>query len=195
MTWGARLAAALCAAVILSGCAGERMQKRLRVPHLPERVLRPRMRAEMPRSPQHRPEDFVLRERDFVTRSERLNVVGEDRVREMARTLPETSFSVILEPVVSQGSAETDAADDQLNRKRRAYVVERLLGLGVPDAESRVLVGRLEVIADPPEQAETAESESIAERLRQAARSTGDRWGWGSRPPAEPDPPGNEQVR
>jgi len=90
-------------------------------------------------------EDLVIQENRFVSHSAELNLEGEDQLQEIATTLRESPHVLVIESsrptpalrVVSQRSPEESG---KLDQQRRKYVIQKLLSLGIPDAESRVIL-------------------------------------------------------
>jgi hypothetical protein len=129
-----KLAAAIIAGGLLTGCARERDRVRGLLPAPLAAVRKPIPAAsERPLTP----EDFHFREREFVNHTPRLNVAGEDHVRQIAAALPSTRFKVMIEP----SAVEEDPEAPQVDQQRRNLIVQSLLALGITDAESRVVVG------------------------------------------------------
>jgi hypothetical protein len=130
-----RLTALLCLAGLLAGCARERERIQAILPS--PLAAAQRVAAKPPEKKKLHADDFRLREREFVNRTPRLNVAGEDHVRQIAAALPTTRFQVMIEP------ASPDEYPDapQIDQQRRSAVVQGLLSLGITDAESRVSVG------------------------------------------------------
>lgn len=89
--------------------------------------------------------DLVIHEHRFMSHSAELNLEGEDQLQRIAATLRDTPHQLVIESsgptpalrVVSQRSPEESGRLDQL---RREYVIQQLLSLGIPDAESRVVL-------------------------------------------------------
>jgi uncharacterized membrane protein YgcG len=90
--------------------------------------------------------NFVIHEHEFQGDSARLNEAGQDHVKQIARRLEGVPFPVIV--ARSKITAKEDSsygypvhANEELDLKRRAVIVEALAAMGVTDAERRVVVG------------------------------------------------------
>lgn len=90
-------------------------------------------------------QDLVIREHRFVSHSAELNSDGEDQVTRLASCLKASPAKIMIEPsngvpilpVTLTGNSDKS---EKLDRQRRQYVVQKLLTLGIPDAESRVVL-------------------------------------------------------
>lgn len=89
--------------------------------------------------------DLVIREHRFVSHSAELNSDGEDQIQRVANALKATPARIVIEssggtpvlPATLTGSVDTSA---KLDLQRRQYVIQKLLSLGIPDAEKRVVL-------------------------------------------------------
>ncbi|MDB5385393.1 MAG: hypothetical protein JWM11_1039 [Planctomycetaceae bacterium] len=89
--------------------------------------------------------DLVIPEYRFVTHSPELSLEGEDQLQRIASVLRESPHQLVIESsgptaalrVVSQRSPEESG---KLDQERRQYVIQKLLSLGITDAESRVVL-------------------------------------------------------
>lgn len=89
--------------------------------------------------------DFVVREHEWMGNSALLTEAGKDHVKQIAARANQQVFPILIEP--SSKSVRADATyqfpvsnDSELDASRRAMLVEALQMLGVPDADSRVVV-------------------------------------------------------
>lgn len=90
--------------------------------------------------------NFVVHEHEFQGDSARLNEAGQDHVKQIAKRLEGVPFPVIVarSKVTAKGDtayAYPVHANEELDLKRRAVIVEALTAMGVADAERRVVVG------------------------------------------------------
>jgi hypothetical protein len=88
--------------------------------------------------------DLVIREHRFVSHSAELNSDGEDQVQRVAKALRTTPAKIKIE---ASGSAPIQTAamsgadnSTKLDLQRRRFVIQKLLSLGIPDAEARVVL-------------------------------------------------------
>lgn len=89
--------------------------------------------------------DLVIPEHRFVSHSPELSLEGEDQLQRIASVLRESPHQLTIESssptaalrIVSQRSPEESG---RLDQQRREYVIQKLLSLGIPDAESRVVL-------------------------------------------------------
>lgn len=79
-------------------------------------------------------DDFVVYLQEWYMGGERLGPYGEYHLVQMAQRLGHVPFPVLVQV----------APDPGLNEKRRRQVIERLAAAGVPDAPTRVFLGRPE---------------------------------------------------
>ncbi len=126
---------------LAAGCvSGERQVSDLSAPAAPRLTWQ---KTEMPVQPVKAPlaQDLVIREHRFVSHSAQLNSDGEDQVVRLASSLRRSPAKIVIEP--SEGAPILPATTNpdksaNLDQQRREYVVQKLLNLGIPDAESRV---------------------------------------------------------
>ena len=76
---------------------------------------------------------FIFYDHEFVGETDQLTAGGRSHLLQMALRLPHVPFPVVVEQSV--GNTKT-----QLDRKRRETVVTTLTGIGVLDAEPRVVI-------------------------------------------------------
>ena len=91
------------------------------------------------------PQDLVLREQRFMSHSAELNLDGEDQVQQIATALRDTRAKIVIEScsgVPLHGPAKSGSVDEssKLDLMRRQQVIKKLLSLGIPDAEERVVL-------------------------------------------------------
>jgi hypothetical protein len=90
-------------------------------------------------------QDLVIPEHRFLSHSPELSLEGEDQLQRVASALRESPHQLVIESsgptaalrVVSQRPPEEAG---KLDQERRQYVIQKLLSLGIPDAESRVVL-------------------------------------------------------
>lgn len=132
-------------AVAFAGCAGpERQVSDLSAPAAPRLSWSPSKKSEIPAKPLLA-QDLVIREHRFLSHSPELNSDGEDQLQRLASNLKSSSAKITIEssgetpilPVTMPGNRDNSV---KLDLQRRQYVVQKLLTLGIPDAESRVVV-------------------------------------------------------
>lgn len=92
-----------------------------------------------------RAQDLVIREHRFVSHSPELNLDGEDQLQRVASAMRETPAKIVIEsssgaPVLAAAMSDTDDKSAKLDLQRRQYVIQKLLSLGIPDAETRVVL-------------------------------------------------------
>lgn len=92
-----------------------------------------------------RAQDLVIREHRFVSHSAELNLDGEDQIQRVAKALRETPAKIIIEsssgaPILAAAMSDTNEKSTKLDLQRRQYVIQKLLSLGIPDAEARVVL-------------------------------------------------------
>ena len=130
---------------LAAGCASpERQVSDLSAPAAPRLTWQ---KAEKTEQPAKAPlaQDLVIREHRFVSHSAQLNSDGEDQVVRLAGSLRASPAKIVIEPsdgapilpATSKGIPDRSA---NLDQQRREYVVQKLLNLGIPDAESRVVL-------------------------------------------------------
>jgi hypothetical protein len=133
--------------VLVSGCATSRQQAAdLRAPAAPHLAWsRPIDAAKNRAQTVAQRKDLVIPEYRFLSHSAELSLEGEDQLQRVASVLRESPHQLVIESsgptaalrVVSQRSPEESG---KLDRERRQYVVQKLLSLGIPDAEMRVVL-------------------------------------------------------
>lgn len=132
-------------AVAVIGCVSpERQVSDLRAPAAPRLNWQTAQKTEQPaKTPLA--QDLVIREHRFVSHSAQLNSDGEDQVQRLASCLRASPAMIFIEPSdgvpivpVTMPAAEDNSA--KLDLQRRQYVVQKLLTLGIPDAEARVVL-------------------------------------------------------
>lgn len=89
--------------------------------------------------------EFVIHQHEFVGNTIRLNLAGEDHLKQIAVRARKTSYPVIIERSMMSPKADSKYGypvnnDATLDDQRRQLVVKALLAMGVEDAESRVVV-------------------------------------------------------
>jgi hypothetical protein len=90
--------------------------------------------------------DFVIYEHEFVYRKTRLNDAGQDHLMQIANRIQNgQDFPVIIERGRTAERENTEYKypvhlDQELDNKRRAVVVRSLQGLGIENADERVVV-------------------------------------------------------
>ena len=140
-----RVSIASLMTLLVAGCATpERQVSDLSAPAAPRLTWQPsRQPQPVVNAPAAR--DLVIREHRFVTHSPQLNSDGEEQVLRLASCLRDTSAKIMIEPsngttVVPVNSSSMSSKLLKLDLERRQYVVQKLLTLGIPDAESRVVL-------------------------------------------------------
>lgn len=133
-------------ALIGPGCATPQGQQTadLTTPAAP-RLEWARTQKSEPQAAAPRAQDLVIREHRFVSHSAELNLDGEDQLQRVANALRETPAKIVIEssssaPILSAAMSETDDKSAKLDLQRRQYVIQKLLSLGIPDAEARVVL-------------------------------------------------------
>lgn len=89
--------------------------------------------------------DLLIPEYRFLSHSAELSLEGEDQLQRIASALRESQHQLVIESsgptaalrVVSQRSPEESG---KLDQERRQFVVQKLLSLGIHDAEARVVL-------------------------------------------------------
>jgi hypothetical protein len=140
-----RVSIASLMTLLVAGCATpERQVSDLSAPAAPRLTWQP---SRQPQPVVHAPaaRDLVIREHRFVTHSPQLNSDGEEQVLRLASCLRDSSAKIMIEPsngtaVVPVNSSSLSSKLLKLDLERRQYVVQKLLTLGIPDAESRVVL-------------------------------------------------------
>ena len=90
--------------------------------------------------------DFVIHQHEFEYNSHRLNMAGEDHVKQIAYRIRQGHpFPVVVERSLTSVRPGTQFQypvhpNPKLDLKRREVVVRALAAMGVPDAEQRVVV-------------------------------------------------------
>lgn len=89
---------------------------------------------------------MILREHRFVADSAELNFDGENQLERVAVSLKDSQQYITIEssqsaPMFDVTPLSHDQETTELDAERRKFVVEKLLGLGVADAEARVVLG------------------------------------------------------
>jgi hypothetical protein len=92
-----------------------------------------------------RAQDMVIREHRFVSHSPELNLDGEDQVQRIVTALRHTQAKIVIEssggaPILATALSDTVDESSKLDSQRRQYVIQKLLLLGIPDAEDRVVL-------------------------------------------------------
>lgn len=134
------------AAFGLAGCATPQAQQTadLTAPSVPKmdwsRTPAAKIAAKTPQA-----QDLVIREHRFVSHSAELNLDGEDQLQQIALALRETPAKIVIEsssgmPILAAPKAEQRDNFIKLDQQRRRFVIQKLLSLGIPDAESRVVL-------------------------------------------------------
>jgi hypothetical protein len=138
---------AMTLTVVAAGCVTpERQVSDLRAPAAPRltwQAAQPRERSVQPKTPLA--QDLVIREHRFVSHSDHLNSDGEDQVQRLAGCLRATPAKIVIEPSGSTAVSPTSLTSvpdkaEPLDLQRRRYVIQKLLTLGIPDAETRVVL-------------------------------------------------------
>lgn len=88
-------------------------------------------------------QDLVIREHRFVSHSAELNSDGEEQLQRILTALKNSSARIVIEsssgtpvlPVTLTGQSD---APVKLDLQRRQHIIQKLLLLGIPDAEKRV---------------------------------------------------------
>lgn len=132
-------------ALVTVGCAStEQRVSDLRAPAAPRLTWQ---NARQPQQPAKLPlaQDLVIREYRFVSHSAQLNSDGEDQVQRIASCLRASPAKITIElsngtPIQPVTLSSTPDNSAQLDVQRRRYVIQKLLTLGIPDAESRVVL-------------------------------------------------------
>lgn len=91
---------------------------------------------------------MVLYDYDFVPESGKLKLRGKQRLKKIARMLPENFFPVVIEPAPGRERADLDDAQlqvwlaqlDELDQARRETVLKELAKMPFPVPEERVVV-------------------------------------------------------
>lgn len=90
--------------------------------------------------------DFVIYQHEFTMNSVRLNMAGEDHVKQIAARLrSDQSPPVVIERSMTTARENTEFKypihpNPDLDMRRREVVVACLVELGIPDADQRVVV-------------------------------------------------------
>jgi hypothetical protein len=133
-------------ALIGSGCAAtpEHQTADLSAPPVP-RLEWARRKTENATGAIPQAQDLVIREHRFVSHSAELNLDGEDQIQRLASALRETPVKIVIEsssgtPILTTAMSDTQDKSAKLDLQRRQYVIQKLLSLGIPDAESRVVL-------------------------------------------------------
>lgn len=140
-----RISIASVLALIITGCASpERQVSDLSAPAAPRLTWQTAMKPEQPtKAPLA--QDLVIREHRFVSHSAELNSDGEDQVVRLASCLKASPAKITIEPsngtpilpVTVPGNPDKS---EKLDQQRRQFVIQKLLTLGIPDAEARVVL-------------------------------------------------------
>lgn len=90
-------------------------------------------------------QDLVIREHRFVSHSAELNSDGEDQVVRLASCLKTSPAKIMIEPsngppILPVTVPVNPEKSEKLDQQRRQFVVQKLLTLGIPDAEARVVL-------------------------------------------------------
>ena len=127
------------------GCASaERQVSDLSAPAAPRLTWQVAQKSEQPtKAPLA--QDLVIREHRFVSHSAQLNSDGEDQVQRLATCLRASPAKITIEPsdgtpVLPATLSGTSVKPEKLDMERRRYVIQKLLTLGIPDAEARVVL-------------------------------------------------------
>jgi len=113
--------------------------------------------------------DFVIYQHEFDRQGTRLNLAGEDHVKQIAARLAEgQDFPVIIERSMTTPRQDTKYrypvhANPELDLRRRDVVVRLLNAMGVPEAEPRVVVAPALAPGMVATEAEAAYLESIGD--------------------------------
>lgn len=112
----------------------------------------PSPRLEWKRTPQTaskssapRAQDLIIREHRFVSHSPELNLDGEDQIQRILAALKNSHAKIVIEscngtPILPTALADNVHESSKLDVQRRQYVIQKLLSLGIPDAEERVVL-------------------------------------------------------
>lgn len=89
--------------------------------------------------------DFVIHQHEFKLDGVRLNLAGEDHVKEIAQRACASSFPIVIERSMTTARMDTEHQypiheNPELDLRRREVVVRALSAMGVADAEQRVVV-------------------------------------------------------
>lgn len=140
----------VCMAALVAGCATPQGQQTadLTAPSAP-RMEWSRTASAKTATPTPRAQDLVIREHRFVSHSAELNLDGEDQVQKLALALRESPGKIVIEsssgtPILATSISQTPEISAKLDLQRRQFVIQKLLSLGIPDAESRVVLERSE---------------------------------------------------
>ncbi len=90
-------------------------------------------------------QDLVIREHRFVSHSPELNLDGEDQIQRIVTALRHTRAKIVIEsssgaPILATAISDTADEASKLDVLRRQHVIQKLLSLGIPDAEERVVL-------------------------------------------------------
>ncbi len=90
-------------------------------------------------------QDLVIREHRFVSHSPELNLDGEDQIQRIVTALRHSRAKIRIEssggaPILAAALSDTADESSKLDVQRRQYVIQKLLSLGIPDAEERVVL-------------------------------------------------------
>lgn len=89
--------------------------------------------------------DFVVHEHEWVGNNAELNHGGKDHVKQIAARAPRVPFPILIQPSSMSVKPGTKFGfpvhnDEQLDLRRREYLVEVLTRMGVADASERVVI-------------------------------------------------------
>lgn len=134
----------ICVVVLMgSGCASSRGPQTadLTAPAAP-RMDWKRTKTTASPAGELRDQDLVIREHRFVSHSAELNLDGEDQLQRIVTALRDSRAKIMIEPSGGTPILMADMPDsaDKLDVQRRQYVIQKLLSLGIPDAEERVVL-------------------------------------------------------
>lgn len=89
--------------------------------------------------------DFVVYEHEWVGNNAELNHAGKDHVKQIAARAGKVPFPILIQPSSMSIKPGTKYGypvhnDEQLDLRRREYIVETLTRMGVADASERVVI-------------------------------------------------------
>ncbi len=145
------LAILILAVVLLSGCqwcgtSGDTWKNHYQAPPPPERlgaVSDPIWRNQEANA---EVSDFTVYDHEFQGDTERLNLAGEDHVKQIAARLSRGQEAPVVVERSMRAPARTGEyryaihADPKLDMRRREILVRSLSAMGIADAEQRVVV-------------------------------------------------------
>ncbi len=142
------IAAALCAVVITaSGCRNRNLARWIyESPSAPMMLGAQSDEIWMKQEVGAEASDFVVYQHEFNLNTTRLNMAGEDHVKEIAsRLIAGQDFPVVIERSMTAVRENTEFEypvhpNPELDMQRRAVIVRALAAMGVTEVEPRVLV-------------------------------------------------------